>query len=305
MAPIQRTYENFGKVVSRRLQPILQETPVVRRLLVRSSESGRGIGHRRLETFGYETMDDATTDMNIRDDISDTYNIAGTSIEIPIQQAITKLGHRDLAAMRMSGIQLDTDMLAETGIKVALKLDDDVFNGWSTDGVTYRAPGIIQRAGLNVVGAPFSVYGNAIKSVASAMAMLTDANVVFPAFNLILNPVQYYQLLSSATDAGVPELPLVEQLLNSMSDSMSRIGRVVSINKVPEGEAYIMLAPISGADQFYSLLEAIDPMVEIFPDTNSSVSNMTIRVMSAGVFLCHYLDESTNTTRSIVKITGI
>lgn len=201
---VQLTQEE-GKYIRTKMVDVLRKEFVGRTLL--AVKDLGGFGNISYNYDSITDMADAVQSYILHETGDDNISLDRTSLTIPILQESFAIQKRDILAARMSGRNIPSTVAVTAASKVR-ELEDTLLvigNG----GVS----GIYNGAGSSeATSKDFGTFGNAISKVALASSVLGIAKVP-PPYNLVLYSTQYNELKGSISTTGVPEMPIVKDML--------------------------------------------------------------------------------------------
>ena len=125
---------------------------------------------------------------------------------------------------------------------VGVQEDMMIINGWnpSGDGVTYTVPGMLTVPSASTISTAYSFAtpGNATSAIAAGYAALETAHALGQAYNLVLSPTQWGNLLTSRhPTSNQREMPEILEMLNFGDENGP--GRIYVTTALPTGKAVI------------------------------------------------------------------
>lgn len=295
----------IGRQWDRKIVQVLQTRSIGRQLVPKNMElSGKGIGNTSVKSYGYKSTADAITDMNIRQDLADSIDVEGKTVLIPIQQDMIEIPRRTFESMKFDGINVDSDVAMQMAVKVGKEFDKTIIDGWAPDGTNYLVKGFYQIAGNSGAGSDFGTYGNAVKSVSAAIeALNTDGVYSDAGYNLVVNPTQYFQLISSQSSTGLREFPQVIEILNQ--DATGQPGRVFSTTDVAAAKGLLMPTATPGNSIYFDYIEAQQPTNLLkYKDGDTQEGDIIITQRGAATIRFKHVDSS-GVDNSVYKFTAI
>lgn len=238
-------FKKAARYVDQDLVEPLRQMSIARKLIpLNTSIAGRGI--KNVDYYSVTEMSSAmiTYDIDTGEASTDTINVSVTNIAIPVIKKHFKIPRRDFDAFERQGIPFDTAAARSAAYVVAKAENTLCLQGWQRDGSAYQINGLYQAAGNTATGADFGTFGNALISVAAALAKLDEDNVFADSWNLTLNPTQRWELAKSVS-SGVVEETQVRQLLGKNGDIFSTTDITA---------AYGMLTPVDTSGQYFDLI---------------------------------------------------
>jgi len=143
----------------------------------------------------------------------DITNLARTTNPMGVVSKAFRVNAQSLASSRTYGTPLDIINARSAAYKVSKKEDDILLNGWAKDGSTYDISGLYQSAGnTEAYSDDFGTAGNAIKKVKLAAAVLQADNIFAP-YNMVLNQVQYNEMIDVLSSTATLEIDVVRRML--------------------------------------------------------------------------------------------
>ena len=173
-------------------------------------------------------------------DVKDMLTATVADKPVPDQSKQYQIPRNVYDAWKAGLYPIDSAIAASAGYVVGQKIDEILINGWKPDGTNYAVKGLLQAAGSTKKGAGFDTYGNARASVAGLLGVIEGNNALADAYNLLLNPVQWAELLASQSTTGIEEWDQVLKLLNLGNDSGP--AQILSTTHVPAGTG--VLSPV-------------------------------------------------------------
>lgn len=238
-------FKKAARYVDQELVEPLRAGNLIRKLMPLNTKiAGRGI--KNVDYYSITEMSDAmiTYDIDTGEASTDTINVSVSNIAIPVIKKHFKIPRRDFDAFENQGIPFDTAAARSAGAMVTKAENSLGVQGWKRDGSAYQINGLYQAAGNTATGADFGTFGNALASVAAAMAKFDEDNVFADSWNLVLNTVQRRQLQMSVS-TGLVEEQLVRQQLGAAGDIF------VSADMTA---ATAMMLPVDTSGQYFDLI---------------------------------------------------
>ena len=219
------------------------------------------IGGIGIQQFSYDVLSevsDAVLTWNFESESEDIVNFTRTNVNIPILHKEFQINRRDLESSRQFGTPLNTIAANSAAYKVTNLENELVILGYSSDGTNYDINGLYNAAGNSVTGSDFGTAGNALSTVADAMAALMDDNI-YPPYNLVLHPTQYAELQASIYTGGVSEFDKVKAMIG---------GDIFVTPFITAGTGMLLARPEA---RFFELVIAKDLTVEteVLPKTKN------------------------------------
>lgn len=215
---------NLSKYFDKELIKPLQQRFVGRKLVPKNNElSGKGIGMESVDVWTLKELAAATTSLGLPTGYGDTADVTSETLNLPILAEPFVLPRRMYESYKLSGIGIDADLSILAAYQVQLAEEALILDGWKPDGTNYVINGLYQAANNAEASADdFGTYGNATDKVTLAKALL-EADSVYGPYNLVLNQVQYNQLLASESTTGNPEWDRVMTILNDGGSGPAQI----------------------------------------------------------------------------------
>lgn len=210
-------------------------------------EGPLGLG---VQEYSYDTlqeMSDAVLNYIFTNTARDVVNFKRSSVKIPILEKTFIIHRRDLASAQKFGMPLNTVSARAAAYKVTNLENELVIVGSGDINGLYNAANNVEATTLD-----FGTYGNALKKIRAAMALLMADNV-YPPYNLVLHPTQWAELHGSIdTTAGgsVDEATRIKQMIG---------GDIFVTPFITAGTGMLLAAPNQG---FFELIVAQDLTVE-------------------------------------------
>lgn len=218
------TLATISKYFDKELIRPLQQRFIGRKLLPKNNElSGKGIGMESVDVWTLAQMAAATTSLGLPTGYGDTADVTSDTLNLPILAEPFVLPRRMYESYKMKGIGIDSDLSILAAYQVQLAEEALILDGWKPDGTNYVINGLYQAAGnAEATADDFGTYGNATEKVTLAKSQL-EADSVYGPYNLVLNQVQYNQLLASESTTGNPEWDRVMSVLNDGGSGPAQI----------------------------------------------------------------------------------
>lgn len=196
-----------------------------------------------------------------RDDIV----AAVTNLELPNLYKAYKIKRATFDSFKAKGVSMDTAAMLSAAYRVGQLEDDMLIQGLDPDGdSTYEIAGLYQGAGsTEATAADFGTAGKGLEKVGLAMAVLAAANALDTNYNLVLNPVQYFELSASVLASGDREYPQVKDMLNEQAPG-SPPGDIYWSNDITAATG--MLTPVDTAGSHMDLIIAVEMKNHLAPD---------------------------------------
>ncbi len=153
-------------------------------------------------------------------DVQDMITASVADKPVPDQSKPFRITRNVYDAWKAGQYPIDSSIAASAGYVVGRKIDQILIDGWKPDGTNYAVKGLYQSASSTMSDSlSFGTYGNARKAVASTLGVIESNNALADAYNLILNPTEWAELLGSQSKSGIEEWDQVIKLLNLGKDS--------------------------------------------------------------------------------------
>ena len=234
------------------VQPIRQQV-IARKLLAKHTVLPQG--KTRLTYNQITERGAATISFKLPNKIDrDATKRTPRTIDIPVNLAGYQIERQEFDAFKSEGIDLNADEMLSAAQVVADAEETMLMMGWKPDGSTEVIPGLYLMAGNTAGGADFGTYGNAIASVAAGMAACFADKVKGVNFHMVLNSVQYGELLGSVSTNGERELPQVVEQLNHLKGAP--MGTVWQSDEIAAGTG--LLVPVDPAGVYIDLVVGSD-----------------------------------------------
>ena len=211
--------DDIAKYFDTELIMPLQQRFVGRKLIPKNEElSGKGIGMESVDVWSLGSLASAQISLGLPSEFGDTADVTSDTVQLPILSEPFTLPRRMYEAYKLKGIGIEGAMALQAAYQVQLQEEALLLDGWAPDGTNYVINGLYQAAN-NTEGTAddFGTYGKATEKVTLAKALL-EADSVYGPFNMVLNTVQYNQLLASESTTGMPEWDRVMKILNDGED---------------------------------------------------------------------------------------
>jgi uncharacterized linocin/CFP29 family protein len=149
----------------------------------------------------------------------DMIRVDRTNVNLPVLYKEFEVPRMDYESFRNKNIPMDTAAAVSAAQMVGVQEDQLIINGWNPngDGSTFVVPGMYTLTGAQNIttSLAFSTPGNATSAVAAAYGMLETAHALGQAYNLVLNPTSWANLVKSRLPySNQRELPEVLEMLN-------------------------------------------------------------------------------------------
>lgn len=251
-------FKKAARYVDQELVNPLRAGNLIRKLLPLNTRiAGRGI--KNVDYYSITEMSDAmiTYDIDTGEASTDNINVSVTNIAIPVIKKHFKIPRRDFDAFENQGIPFDTAAALSAGAMVTKAENSLGVQGWKRDGSAYQINGLYQAAGNTTAGADFGTFGNALVSVANALAKFDEDNVFADSWNLVLNTTQRRELQKSVS-TGLVEETLVRQILGPQGDIFVSADITAATG---------MLLPVDPTGQYFDLINPDGPKTVIGEDS--------------------------------------
>lgn len=212
--------DNIAKYFDTELIKPLQQRFIGRKLVPENKElSGQGIGMESVDVWTLKDLTSATISLGLPDSFGDTADVTSDTLKIPVISEPFNLPRRMYESYIRKNIKIDAALSLIAAYQVQLKEEALILDGWKPDGTNYVINGLYQSAN-NTEGTAddFGTYGKATEKVTLAKALL-EADSIYGPYNLVLNQVQYNELLASESTGGHPEWDRVLKILNDGKDN--------------------------------------------------------------------------------------
>lgn len=174
-------------------------------------------------------------------DVEDMITASVADKPVPDQSKQYRIKRNVYDAWKAGQYPIDSSIAASAGYVVGRKIDQILINGWKPDGTNYAVKGLYQSASSSMTTPlDFGTYGNARTAVAKTLGIIEGNNALADAYNLILHPTQWAELLASQATTGIEEWDQVLKLLNLGKESGP--AEILSTTEVTAGTG--MLAPV-------------------------------------------------------------
>lgn len=257
--------DNIAKQFDTEMVMPLQQVLIGRKLIpVNQKLSYAGLGMQSVDYWTYREMAGAIINYEIQEHNEDAVDVSSSTIQIPVIKEDYKIPRRTYESFRSKGIDIDSGVAIDAAYQVALLEDTLILDGWKPDNTNYAIKGLYPWANNAEASAlDFGTYGNVIKKVGKAIALL-EADKVYGPYNLVMNPTQANELLSSISTAGFPEQDVVMKMLNKNGNN----GQIFStpIQTVDTGMLLAASNPI-----YYDLIVAQDAKNTLGEDSKQPV----------------------------------
>jgi len=258
------TLETLARTFDSKIETPLQQVLIGRKLIPKNTElSGKGVGNQSIEMFKFSNISAAIIDYTIPEKSYEGVDATSDVVQMAYLARDYKIPRTLFESFKLKGLAIDADVAIQAAYKVAYAEDQLFLDGWAPDGTNYKINGLYQSANQTESTADdFGTFGKAIEKVSKAIALAEAASVYGP-YNLVLNPTQENELLSSY-EYGASEREIVMKMLNK--NSASQVGQIysTSIQTVDTG----MLLPTQNS-VYLDYVEAQGPVNDIGEDSKS------------------------------------
>jgi uncharacterized linocin/CFP29 family protein len=231
--------------------PLRQYT--MARKLITLKPKVKGDGIKSAKILKLIEMGKAQVEYSLPKEMSgDMVRIDKSTVDIPILFKSYEIDRAEMNAFSRDGIAIDTSAAISAAQVIGEKEDDVIIQGWDPLGdASYEMKGLYQGAGLSITDEySFGTYGKAKQVVSLGQAALEEKHVR-PPFNLVLNPVQHGELVTSEpTGGGIREYDTVLKILNGNSDGGP--GRIFSTPDIVAGTG--LISPVDPGRVYMELL---------------------------------------------------
>lgn len=258
------TLETLARTFDSKMEMPLQQVLIGRKLIPKNTElSGKGVGNQSIEMFKFSDISAAIIDYTIPEKSYEGIDATSAVVQMAYLARDYKIPRTLFESFQLKGLAIDADVAIQAAYKVAYAEDQLFLDGWAPDGTTYKIDGLYQSANQTESTADdFGTFGKAIEKVAKAIALAEAASVYGP-YNLVLNPTQDNELLSSY-EYGASEREIVMKMLNKNASSQAGQIYSTSIQTVDTG----MLLPTQNS-VYFDYVEAQGPINDIGEDSKS------------------------------------
>jgi uncharacterized linocin/CFP29 family protein len=234
------------------IEPLRQK--LMGRQLVSVKPQVKGEGIKAAEVLKIVEMGKAEMAYKLPKEMSrDMIRIDKTTVNIPVLYKGYEMDREAIDAWDREGVALDSAAAVSAAQVVGEMEDDAIVQGWIPDGAAYKMKGLYQWAGVpDATDYNFGTYGDPKKAVAALMALL-EAQHVHPPFNMVLNPTEHAQLITSESSTGTREYPVVVEIING--NMPGGPGRIFSSGDITAGTG--MLTPVDPARVYIELLNPL------------------------------------------------
>lgn len=270
MVDINELTQRVGRYYDPKIIEPLRRKVVGRKLLAPNGDV-KGPGVHSVEVNTLTGMKQATISWEPGQGalVPDSIRLDPSTLQIPSvwKDFSVKRKQVDAWARADGNVKLDATALREATRVVAEREDEMIFNGWSADGSNKDILGLWDVASTegNIYSTDkqFSTYGNAQDAIAGVMAMIEADFGLVDNYNLVLNPVQKWELMSSRDANGNREWPQVLEMLNSGDPNGP--GRIVSTDRIAAGKG--MVLPLDDDGEYMEYYNPIGPLTEMGYDS--------------------------------------
>lgn len=186
---------------------------------------------------------------------SDMIRVDRTNVNLPVLFKEFEVPRMDFEAFRNKNIPLDTAAGVSAAQMVGVQEDALIIKGWnpSGDGATWTIPGMSTVTGAQSYSTnkDFATPGNPTAAIAGGYEMLEeDHALTAQAYNLVINPAQWGQLLMSRhATSNQREMPEVVEMLNF--GNANGPGRIYVTTAITAGTG--VMCPVDSARQTFEL----------------------------------------------------
>ena len=296
------TLNELGKVWDKAIKPVLREQSVGRKLIpLNPAVSGKGIGMTSIASITYTATAGAVINYNIQNNIEETVDMTTSVLKIPVQQDDRTIDRRAWESFKLNGTPIDNDMAFDMAANVATAEDEMIINGWKPDDSNYKSLGMYQVADNTTTGSSFATYGNAKRTVSTAIGLLREDKIYSQGWNLTLNFAQYAELVGSESPMGISEYEQVVKLLNLNGAG----GQIFESSNITDGTGMVSPVASSANIRFFDLVEAQRPKYELWFEDPKDSGPIKSRLLGAVVPRFKHQDASTDLDPCICTLTGI
>jgi len=258
------TLETLARTFDSKMEMPLQQVLIGRKLIPRNNElSGKGVGNQSIEMFKFSDISAAIIDYTIPEKSYEGIDATSAVVQMAYLARDYKIPRTLFESFMLKGLAIDADVAIQAAYKVAYAEDQLFLDGWAPDGTNYKINGLYQSANqTESTSDDFGTFGKAIEKVSKAIALAEAASVYGP-YNLVLNPTQDNELLSSY-EYGASEREIVMKMLNKNSSAQAGQVYSTSIQTVDTG----MLLPVQNP-VYFDYVEAQGPVNDIGEDSKS------------------------------------
>lgn len=258
------TLETLARTFDSKMEMPLQQVLIGRKLIPRNNElSGKGVGNQSIEMFKFSDISAAIIDYTIPEKSYEGIDATSAVVQMAYLARDYKIPRTLFESFMLKGLAIDADVAIQAAYKVAYAEDQLFLDGWAPDGTNYKINGLYQSANqTESTSDDFGTFGKAIEKVSKAIALAEAASVYGP-YNLVLNPTQDNELLSSY-EYGASEREIVMKMLNKNSPTQAGQIYSTSIQTVDTG----MLLPVQNP-VYFDYVEAQGPVNDIGEDSKS------------------------------------
>jgi len=211
----------------------------------------------------------------------DALNFTRSSVKIPVLHKDFRIDRRDLASAERFGIPLKTEAARAAAYQVTHKENELVIVGDSGAGINglYNAAGNVESTSLD-----FGTYGNALKKIRAAMALLMG-DKIYPPYNLLLHPTQFAELYGSidtSSGGSVDEASRIKAMIG---------GDIIVCPYLTEGTGLLLATP---NQRKFEIVVAQDLTVEAGFDRNKNIVGKVFECVVPVVYDTNAICKLTN-----------
>jgi hypothetical protein len=256
------------------------------------------MGKHTVRTIGYSARAASRISLDIAQEMNDAVEITGNEIKIAVIQDDVKIPRKVYEAYIENDVPISNDLALDMMKNNLAAIDKLIYQGWTGDGTTYDIKGMYQIGGTATTGADFATFGNGYISIAAAITDLNAAGVFSDSYNVILNSVQYGQLLGSISPTGGnTEMDKVKELLGPD-------GRVLQNSNVTAATGIVAPDAADINRQYFDIVETLAPMHHAwFVDGNERTGD--VRVQQITMLAPRFKHIVSTTDVAVDKLTGI
>lgn len=203
---------------------------------------------------------------------ADMIRVDRTNVNLPVLFKEFEVPRMDFEAFKNKNIPIDTAAGVSAAQMVGVKEDLLIIKGWnpSGDGATWTVPGMYTVSGAQTCGTAydFATHGNPTGAIAEGYEMLEeDHALTAQAYNLVINPVQWGQLLKSRhATSNQREMPEVVEMLNF--GNANGPGRIYVTTALTAGTG--VMCPVDVARQSMELYTPKQMTTDLGTDSRNS-----------------------------------
>ena len=207
---------------------------------------------------------------------SDMIRVDRTNVNLPVLFKEFEVPRMDFEAFRNKNVPLDSAAAVSAAQMVGVQEDLLIIKGWnpSGDNATYTIPGMYTVTGAQACSAShdFATPGNPTAAVADGYEMMEASfALTAQAYNLILNPVQWGQLLTSRhATSNQREMPEVIEMLNF--GNANGPGRIYVTPALTAGTG--IMCPVDSARQNMELYTPKQMSTDLGSDSKKPNTNL-------------------------------